>query len=145
MTQLTIGRLAALSGVKVPTIRYYEQAGLIDAPPRTEGGQRRYGSETLERLRFIRHGRGLGFTLEAIRELLDLSTHPDQSCAEADRIARRQLADVEARIAQLSALRAELKLMVESCGCGQVRDCQVLHVIAEPCAAHPDEGAGARA
>lgn len=137
MAHLTIGELAARSGVKVPTIRYYEEAGLIAAPPRTQGGQRRYDADALERLRFIRHGRGLGFTLDAIRELLALSAQPDHSCADADRIARRQLADVEARIAQLSALRGELRRMVDGCRQGQVRDCQVLNVIAE----RPD-GAG---
>lgn len=131
MAHLTIGELAARSGVKVPTIRYYEAAGLIAAPPRTQGGQRRYDTDALERLKFIRHGRGLGFTLDAIRELLELSGQPERSCAEADRIARRQLADVDARIAQLSALRRELRRMVEGCGQGQVRDCQVLNVIAE--------------
>lgn len=131
MTHFSIGELAARSGVKVPTIRYYEKAGLICAPPRTEGGQRRYDAAALERLRFIRHGRGLGFTLHALRELLELSARPEQSCAGADHIARRQLADVEARIAQLTALRTELRRMVDTCSQGQVRDCRVLQVIAE--------------
>jgi DNA-binding transcriptional MerR regulator len=145
MTQFTIGTLARRSGVKVPTIRYYEQAGLIAAPPRTAGGQRRYGVDALERLRFIRHGRGLGFTLDAIRELLALSARPEQSCAEADHIARRQLADVEARITQLLALRAELRRMVDTCGCGTVRDCKVLEVMSEPGGALPDTGSDGRA
>lgn len=131
MTQFTIGELAAQSGVKIPTIRYYEQAGLVPPPPRTEGGQRRYDGAALERLRFIRHGRALGFTLDAIRDLLALSETPDCSCAAADGIARRQLAAVEARIAQLTALKAELKRMVETCGQGQVRDCRVIQVMAE--------------
>ena len=61
MSDLSIGRLSALSGVKVPTIRYYESIGMLDEPPRSQGGQRRYGSSHLERLRFIRHGRDLGF------------------------------------------------------------------------------------
>ncbi len=79
---LAIGTLAKRTGTKVQTIRYYEQIGLLPEPGRTEGGQRRYGDEDLDRLAFIRHARQLGFTLEAIRELLDLSDNPSRSCAE---------------------------------------------------------------
>ncbi len=73
----SIGDLARLSGVKVPTIRYYEQAGLLPQPLRTEGNQRRFGQPDLERLQFIRHARDLGLPMEAIRDLLELSAHPE--------------------------------------------------------------------
>ena len=66
---VTIGRLAKASDVKVTTIRYYESIGLIDPPDRSEGGQRIYDQKAVERMRFIRHARDLGFPLEAIREL----------------------------------------------------------------------------
>ena len=69
---LSIGGLAKKTGTKVQTIRYYEQIGLLPEPDRTEGGQRRYSNEQLDKLSFIRHSRQLGFSLEAIRELLDL-------------------------------------------------------------------------
>lgn len=88
---LTIGTLAKKAGTKVQTIRYYEQIGLMYVPGRTEGGQRRYAETELDRLSFIRHSRQLGFSLDAIRELLHLSDHPDRPCDEADAIARRQL------------------------------------------------------
>lgn len=126
---LTIGSLARKTGTKVQTIRYYEQIGLMPEPGRTEGGQRRYGNPELDRLAFIRHARQLGFSLEAIRELLDLSDHPNRPCHEADAIARRQLKQVEQRLARLEALRTELKRMVHECSGGQTADCRVLEVL----------------
>ena len=126
---LTIGSLANKTGTKVQTIRYYEQIGLMPEPGRTEGGQRRYGDDELDRLAFIRHARQLGFSLEAIRELLDLSDHPHRPCHEADAIARRQLKQVEQRLARLEALRTELKRMVHECSGGQTADCRVLEVL----------------
>ena len=126
---LTIGNLAKRTGTKVQTIRYYEQIGLMPEPGRTEGGQRRYREAELDRLSFVRHARQLGFSLEAIRELLDLSDHPGTSCAEADAIARRQLRQVEQRLARLEALRSELTRMVHECSGGQTADCRVLEVL----------------
>ena len=73
---LTIGNLAKRTGTKVQTIRYYEQIGLMPEPGRTEGGQRRYAEAELDRLSFIRHSRQLGFSLDVIRELLDLERPP---------------------------------------------------------------------
>jgi DNA-binding transcriptional MerR regulator len=101
----------------------------LPEPGRTEGGQRRYGDDDLNRLAFIRHARQLGFTLEAIRELLDLSDNPSRSCAEVDVIAQRQLKEVEARIARLEALRKELKRMLRECSRDTVSDCRVLEVL----------------
>jgi len=126
---LTIGALAKKTGTKAQTIRYYEQIRLMPEPGRTEGGQRRYGDAELDRLSFIRHARQLGFTLEAIRELLDLSDQPDRPCHEADTIARRQLKQVEQRLARLRALRTELKRMVHECDGGRTADCRVLEVL----------------
>ena len=126
---LTIGSLAKKTGTKVQTIRYYEQIGMMPEPGRTAGGQRRYGNPELDRLAFIRHARQLGFSLEAIRELLDLSDQPDRPCHEADAIARRQLKQVEQRLARLEALRTELKRMVHECSGGQTADCRVLEVL----------------
>ncbi|MEN8841205.1 MAG: helix-turn-helix domain-containing protein [Octadecabacter sp.] len=126
---LTIGNLGKRTGTKVQTIRYYEQIGLMPEPGRTEGGQRRYGDTEVDRLSFIRHSRQLGFTLEAIRELLDLSDNPDRSCHEADSIARRQLKQVEMRMDRLKALRTELKRMIQECSGGNTADCKVLEVL----------------
>ena len=126
---LTIGALARKTGSKVQTIRYYEQIGLMPEPGRTEGGQRRYGDAELDRLSFIRHARQLGFRLEAIRELLNLSDQPDKPCQEADSIARRQLKQVEQRLARLEALRTELERMVHECSGGLTAECRVLEVL----------------
>lgn len=141
---LTIGTLARRTGTKVQTIRYYEQIRLMPEPGRTSGGQRRYGEAELDRLAFIRHSRQLGFSLGAIRELLDLSDHPEKSCEEADRIARRQLRQVEQRMERLEALRTELARMVQECSGGSTSDCRVLDVLrdhSECLTAHDEIGA----
>ncbi len=126
---LAIGTLAKRTGTKVQTIRYYEQIGLMPEPGRTEGGQRRYGNVELDRLAFIRHSRELGFSLEAIRELLDLSDSPERSCAQVDAVAQKQLREVEARINRLEALRAELRRMISECSADRVADCRILEVL----------------
>ena len=129
---LTIGKLGEAAGVKVPTIRYYEQIGLLPAPERSAGNQRLYGDPALDRLAFIRHARDLGFPLEAIRDLLSLSDRPDQPCEAADAIAREQLRAVEARIARLQALKTELERMIEQCAGGRIADCRVIETLGAP-------------
>lgn len=126
---LTIGKLGQAAGVKVPTIRYYEQIGLLPEPDRSSGNQRLYPKSALDRLAFIRHARELGFPLEAIRDLLGLSDRPDQSCAAADAVAKAQLAATRARIARLLALEAELERMIDQCACGTISDCRVIEVL----------------
>lgn len=141
---LSIGKLGQATGVKVPTIRYYEQIGLLPEPDRSGGNQRLYDAATLDRLRFIRHARALGFPLDAIRELISLSDQPDQSCAAADAIARRQLAAVEERLARLTALRSELRKMISHHEGGSIADCRVIEVLGDHslCAADHDDFAG---
>jgi DNA-binding transcriptional MerR regulator len=117
MADISIGELARRSGVKVPTIRYYEQAGLLPIPGRTEGHQRRYGRAAVGRLNFIRHARELGFEVAAVRELLALSEQPYRPCAE------------------LSALRRELQHSLDACGHGRVGECRVIEALAERSAA----------
>ncbi|MFV0474689.1 MAG: MerR family transcriptional regulator [Pikeienuella sp.] len=138
---LTIGKLSAAAHVKVPTIRYYEQIGILPEAERSAGNQRLYGRKTLERLAFIRHARDLGFPLEAIRELLDLSDQPDQSCAAADSVARKQLVAVKERIARLQALQGELERMVTQGSHGAISDCRVIEVLGNHAlCAHEDHG-----
>jgi len=135
----SIGSLSKQTGVKVPTIRYYEQIGLIDPADRTEGNQRRYRQDALQRLGFIRHARELGFSIETITALIELNNHPDRSCAEATRIAREQLTDVRERIASLVRLESELVRISDGCeGAGVVSDCYVLASLAdhEHCETH---------
>ena len=138
MKKITIGEAARHSGVKVPTIRYYESIGLLSEPSRSEGNQRSYEPSDLNRLAFIRHARELGFEIEAIRTLLQLQDDPHQPCASADAIAKARLIEVEQRIRSLNALKAELELMVEGCGHGRVDQCRVIEVLADHgTCAHP--------
>lgn len=128
---LPIGAAAAASGVKVPTIRFYEAAGLLPQPPRSAGNRRLYGRGEIQRLSFIRHARELGFDLDTIRSLLALQDHPEQSCAAADAIAAARLAEVRRRIAALRALEAELDHMVRACAHQRVADCRVIETLAD--------------
>lgn len=134
--EFSIGQLGARTGCKIQTIRYYEQIGLMPEPVRTEGNQRRYGQQHMARLAFIRHSRELGFPLDAIRELLSLADVPDRSCAAADAIAKRQLEQVERRIKQLTALRAEFKRMIAECQGGKICECRVIEVLADSSHGH---------
>jgi DNA-binding transcriptional MerR regulator len=128
---LSIGKLGKAAGVKVPTIRYYEQIGLLPEAGRSAGNQRLYDRKAQERLAFIRHARELGFGLDAIRDLLSLADRPDQPCDAADAIARAQLAAVEARIGRLNALKAELERMVAQCVRGRIADCRVIETLSD--------------
>lgn len=126
-----IGAAAQQSGVKIPTIRYYEQIGLLPPPSRTEGNRRLYDRSDLRRLAFIRHARQLGFEIEAIRALLTLQDDPSQSCQAADIIARARLVEVEQRITSLRALKRELERMIEGCRHGRVAECRVIETLAD--------------
>lgn len=131
MADFSIGAVAERTGVKVPTIRYYEQIGLLPAPPRSEGNRRRYDGHDIKRLAFIRHARDLGFEIEHIRTLLSLQANPRQPCARADAIARERLADVEHRIVALTALKQELEHMIGGCTHRCVDECRVIGVLAD--------------
>jgi DNA-binding transcriptional MerR regulator len=130
MQGVSIGEAARSSGVRVPTIRYYEQIGLLPLPARTNGNRRHYDASDLRRLTFIRHARELGFEIDAIRTLLVLVDKPEQSCATADQIARAHLVEIDSRISRLTALRAEVQRMTEECAHGRVADCRVIEVLA---------------
>ncbi len=127
----TIGEISRRTGVKVPTIRYYEQMGLMAAAERTPGGQRRYCREGLDQLGFIKHARDLGLSIEAIRDLIRLNAHPDTPCDEADRIAAEHLVSVRNRIEQLKRLEAELQRISTQCKAGTVKDCYVIRALAD--------------
>jgi len=137
---ISIGSVSQASGVKVPTIRYYEQIGLLPTPPRTEGNRRSYDEDDLGRLTFIRHSRELGFEIDEIRTLLSLQDQPNVSCEEADQIASKHLVDVKQKIASLTALQHELERMVEGCSHGRVETCKVIDILADhgQCRFHRD-------
>jgi len=139
---MPIGVLSRQTGVKVPTIRYYEQVGLLPEPPRTRSGRRAYDGAAVKRLRFIRHARELGFDIEAIRQLLGLSDQPQRSCAEVDAIARRHLEEIASRLARLSALKEEVERMISQCSQGRIGECRILDVLShhEHCLHHDHGG-----
>ena len=125
----TIGQLGRRTGTKVPTIRYYESIGLIAPSGRSGGGQRRYDEPAARRLGFVRHARELGFSLEAIRELLALADRPAASCEPVDGIVREQLEEVNRRLATLLAIRDEFERMLRECEGGAVAECRILEVL----------------
>ena len=126
----SIGELARTTGTKVETIRYYERIRLLPAPARTGGNYRAYAGYHLGRLSFIRRGRDLGFSLDKVRELLRLSDDRDRSCAEVDRIAGLHLVEVERKLADLAALRIELRQLVDQCRHGTVAECRIIEALA---------------
>ena len=138
MVLFTIGELSKSTGVKIATIRYYEQMGLLCHAERSEGNQRRYSRAELDRLSFIRHARELGFTIESIRQLIDLSQHPERPCRDADRIAAEHLATVRRKIARLRKLEAELERITSHCHSDQIRDCYVIRALANHDLCHDD-------
>jgi len=128
---LTIGELARDAGCSVQSVRWYEEKGLLPAAARTAGNQRRYTGTHAARLKFLRHSRDLGFSLDDIRGLLSLTGKPDMPCEEADGIASQHLAEVELKIEALEHLREELRSMVHECRGGRIKDCRVIEVLSD--------------
>ncbi|GLS05897.1 MerR family transcriptional regulator [Chitiniphilus shinanonensis] len=137
-TTFTIGALGKAAGVNLETVRYYERIGLLPAPPRSDGGYRRYDGTAVQRLRFIRRGRELGFGIDEIRTLLQLADHPQQPCDAADRLAQRHLAEVEAKIADLQAMRDVLARLAD-CHSRSAEHCRLLETLEQrDCCVHRD-------
>lgn len=136
--KLKIGELSRRTGANIETIRYYERIRLLARPARTGGNYRDYQAADVDRLAFIRHARGLGFDLDDIRALLQMSDTPEQDCADADRIARRHLVAVEQKIGRLLQLKAELVRMVDECSGGHVAECRIIEALSdhEDCGGH---------
>lgn len=141
---MKIGDVSRITGTKVETVRYYERIGLLPKPVRTDGNYRSYRPRDVDRLKFVRTARGLGFDIADIRSLLDLSEHPERDCGEIDQITTSHLASVESKIRQLELLRLELARMLRQCRGGQVADCRILHALSEqPVMSAPDDSGGA--
>lgn len=133
---MSIGAASKQTGCSVPTIRYYEEVGLLPAAPRTEGNQRHYGDAALRRLTFIRRCRDFGFTIEQVRELVGLVDEPTRDCVEVRGIAQAHLQEVQAKLAELKALEASISGFVSSCNTacagGPAVDCTILEDLAMP-------------
>ncbi len=126
---VSIGKAAELTGVKIPTIRYYEDIGFLPPPDRTASNRRVYGADTIRRIGFIRQARALGFDTDAIRILLELQDDPGRSCAEVDRIVEARLEETRERIRSLKTLEAEFERMLDSCSHGIVADCRIIEAL----------------
>lgn len=127
---MKIGDLARLTGTRVETIRFYEREGLLPAPGRTGGNYRVYEQAHLNRLSFIRRSRDLGFTLNQVRALLDLSDDRSRSCCAVDELTREQLRSVEQKIEDLRALKRELAKLLDQCSQGTIAECRIIEALA---------------
>ena len=129
---MKIGEFAQRAGVAIDTVRYYERQGLLPEPLRRASGYRSYAETDVSRLRFVRRAKGLGFTLGEIRDLLDLSARRDDDMGGLKAAAAAKLADVDARIEELSRIRAGLHTLVDACpGHGALQQCPILHALDE--------------
>jgi DNA-binding transcriptional MerR regulator len=129
-TALTIGALAEQAGCNVPTVRYYEEIGLMPKAVRRSSGHRAYGANDLRRLIFVRRCRDLDFPLERVRELVALLDDPNSDCARARDLTEAQLSIVRKKLAELRAFEQSLQKLfadcTDQCAGGQSRDCVIL-------------------
>jgi MerR family transcriptional regulator, mercuric resistance operon regulatory protein len=123
LSSLTIAKLAAAGGVGVETVRFYQRRGLLETPTR-DAGIRRYGMDDVRRLRFIRQAQSAGFTLEEIKELLDLDSTEDRG--RARELAGARVTALDARIAELKRARDALRRLARECGSGSAGPCPIL-------------------
>jgi len=129
---MNIGEVARRSGVPAKTIRYYESIGLIPRAGRTAAGYRSYGPGELETLRFIRHARGLGFSVEDVGELVALWRDRDRSSADVKAVAARHVERIERKVAELEAMRATLHHLMARCHGDERPDCPIIEELAAP-------------
>ena len=133
---LRIGELADATGTTAPTIRYYEQVGLLPSPRRV-GGQRRYEDDDVRRVTFVRRCRDLDFSVEQVRNLVELTHDADRSCLEARDLAELHLAAVQAKLADLQSLESRIAKLIatsnDDCGGGPAAECVVLEGLCRPC------------
>ncbi|MBM3600844.1 MAG: helix-turn-helix domain-containing protein [Alphaproteobacteria bacterium] len=127
--RLTIGELSKAAHVGAETVRYYERIGLMPRPARTAANYRLYSAEQLARLSFIRRSRELGFTLDRIKALLELAGDRARDCQAVDVIASDHLAEVERKIADLTALRRTLRDLIGQCRHGTIADCRIIEAL----------------
>lgn len=129
MGELTIGRLADEAGVNVETIRYYQRRGLMAEPEKPGNGQRRYPPAVIKRVRFIKRAQVLGFTLLEIGSLLELDEA--HACTETRELAAHKLQVIEAKLADLKAMRKALTALLRQCDTGTGKDrCPIIHALA---------------
>ena len=127
MKVLRIGEVARQTGIGIETIRYYERKGLLAEPNRRPSGYRQYDEAVVDRLKFIRRTKELGFTLAEISELLDLWVHSDAECCQVRQKAREKIEEIEQKVKALNGMKRALKNLVEQCEQqGSLRECPLL-------------------
>ena len=128
---LSIGQLAKATGVGIETIRFYERQKLLAEPPRRRSGYRHYSPDAVRRVQFIRRAKALGFTLEEIRELLELRFDQSKTCSDVRALATAKIANLEEKIADLERIKGALEELSRTCrGRGPSSQCPILDAIA---------------
>jgi len=130
---MNIGKAAAASGVSAKMIRYYESVGLVPPARRTDTAYRVYSDEDVHVLRFVRRARDLGFSVDAIRELLALWRDKGRASADVKRIAQQHIDALEARIVALQEMAGTLRRLAESCHGDDRPDCPILGGLGGAC------------
>jgi Cu(I)-responsive transcriptional regulator len=123
---VNIGQAAQLSGISPKMLRHYEGMGLLGDVQRTEGNYRQYTEADVHTLRFIRRARDMGFTLDQIRDLVNLWHNRRRSSETVKRIAEHHIGELDQRIAALQAMRRTLQDLVQRCPGNQRPDCPIL-------------------
>ncbi len=128
MKPLSIGQLAKISQVNIETVRYYERRGLIPKAPRRTSGYREFSEKDVDRIRFIKHAKALGFTLKEVAELLALKVEPEATCGDITQRIDVKLADVEAKINILQRMELTLRKLKKACRkpSAPSKDCPIL-------------------
>ena len=127
---LTTGELAKRAGVKIETLRFYERKGLLPRPPRSAANYRLYPADAARRIRFVKRAQELGFSLKEIEELLSLRARPRARCADVRQRAEAKIADIEAKVRSLRAMRRALAGLVAQCsGRTPITECPILEAM----------------
>lgn len=132
MSGMKIGEAAREAGVNLDTLRYYERRGLLPEPPRRPSGYRVFDDGTVRRVRFIKRAQELGFTLNEIRDLMELRLAPEASCRDVRDKAAGKIESIDAKIQQLRSMREALEGLTAACsGRGSVEECPILASLAD--------------
>ena len=130
MNGITIGKLAKQAGLGIETVRFYERQGLIEPPPRTDSNYRIYPEEEVNRLRFIKRAKDLGFTLKEIKELFELQNDPETTVADIKKRTEEKVKDIRKKVRDLIRIQEALEHLAESCeGHGPLSECPILEAL----------------
>ena len=126
---MTIGRLAETTGIHFETIRYYQRLGLLPTPAKPHGSVRRYGEDAIGRLHFIKRAQALGFSLDEVKLLLNLSV--GEHCTETRMLAEQKMRIVKKKISELRSMQTALDKLIHACGTGKKgRGCPIIDALA---------------